>query len=181
MDCCLPGSFVRGIFSGNTGVGCHFLSRESSWLRDWTHISCIAGDLCCRRILYQLSHWRIIYIFLVFVKYQWNWLGFPGSTSGKEPACQCRRHKRWDSVLGLGRSPGGGNGDPLQYSCLEMRSLMMLQFIGSQKAQLLEDLSFHWVEIWFSSHFQLLLLLLLLQLIKNKSQVGYHFISSCLL
>ena len=23
------------------------------------------------------------------------------------------------SVLGLGRSPGGGNGNPLQYSCLE--------------------------------------------------------------
>ena len=22
------------------------------------------------------------------------WLGFPGSTSGKEPTCQCRRHKR---------------------------------------------------------------------------------------
>ena len=23
-----------------------------------------------------------------------NILGFPGGTSGKEPACQCRRHKR---------------------------------------------------------------------------------------
>ena len=23
-----------------------------------------------------------------------------------------------DSILGLGRSPGGGNGNPLQYSCL---------------------------------------------------------------
>ena len=23
------------------------------------------------------------------------------------------------SILGLGRSPGGGNGNPLQYSCLE--------------------------------------------------------------
>ena len=23
------------------------------------------------------------------------------------------------SILGLGRSPGGGHGDPLQYSCLE--------------------------------------------------------------
>ena len=47
--------------------------------------------------------------------------------SGKEPACQCRRHKRGGfagdtreegSTPGLGRSPGGGNGDPLQYSCL---------------------------------------------------------------
>ena len=24
-----------------------------------------------------------------------------------------------DSILGLGKSPGGGNGNPLQYSCLE--------------------------------------------------------------
>ena len=25
----------------------------------------------------------------------------------------------YSSILGLGRSPGGGNGNPLQYSCLE--------------------------------------------------------------
>ena len=42
-------------------------------------------------------------------------MGFPGGTSGKESSCQCRRHKR----RGLGRSPGGGNGNPLQYPCLE--------------------------------------------------------------
>ena len=33
----------------------------------------------------------------------------------KEPACQCRKHKRHRS----GRCPGGGHGNPLQYSCLE--------------------------------------------------------------
>ena len=43
----------------------------------------------------------------------------------KEHACQCRRHKRClvfktsGSMPALGRSPGGGNGNPLQYSCLE--------------------------------------------------------------
>ena len=36
--------------------------------------------------------------------------------SGKESACQCRRHG-FDSWSG--RSPGGGNGNPLQDSCLE--------------------------------------------------------------
>ena len=40
-------------------------------------------------------------------------MGFPGGTNGKEPAC--RRHKRH----GLGRSPGGGHGNPLQDSYLE--------------------------------------------------------------
>ena len=41
-------------------------------------------------------------------------MGFSGCTSGKEPTCHCRRHKR----LGSGRSPEGGNVNPLQYSCL---------------------------------------------------------------
>ena len=44
---------------------------------------------------------------------------FPGGASGKEPACQCRRQKRHGFHPGLGRSPGGGHGNPLQYSCLE--------------------------------------------------------------
>ena len=39
----------------------------------------------------------------------------PGGTTGKEPTCHCRRHKRCK----LGRSPGGGHGTPLQYSYLE--------------------------------------------------------------
>ena len=44
---------------------------------------------------------------------------FPGGTSGKEPACQCRRHKRFGLIPGSGRSSGGGHGNPLQCSCLE--------------------------------------------------------------
>ena len=36
--------------------------------------------------------------------------------SGKESACNA---EELDSVPGLGRSPGGGYGSPLQYSCLE--------------------------------------------------------------
>ena len=45
--------------------------------------------------------------------------GFPGGTNGKEPDCQCRRHRDKVSIPGLGRSPGGGYSNPLQYSCLE--------------------------------------------------------------
>ena len=48
---------------------------------------------------------------------------FPGGASGKERAsqCHCRRPKRQilGSTPGLGRSPRGGHGNPLQYSCLE--------------------------------------------------------------
>ena len=45
--------------------------------------------------------------------------GFLSGTSGKESACQCRRCKNGDLIPGLGRSPGVGNGNPLQYSYLE--------------------------------------------------------------
>ena len=45
--------------------------------------------------------------------------GFPGGFSGKEPTCQYRRHRDLGSIPGWGRSPGGGNGNPLQYSGLE--------------------------------------------------------------
>ena len=45
--------------------------------------------------------------------------GFPGGASGKEPACQCCRFKRPGFDLGLGKFPGGGNSNSLQYSCLE--------------------------------------------------------------
>ena len=42
--------------------------------------------------------------------------GFPGSSEGKASACNARD---LGSIPGWGRSPGEGNGNPLQYSCLE--------------------------------------------------------------
>ena len=39
--------------------------------------------------------------------------------SGKESTCSARAAGDMGSVPGLGRSPGGGHGNPLQYSCLE--------------------------------------------------------------
>ena len=41
--------------------------------------------------------------------------GFPGGSDGKESACKVGD---LGSILGSGRSPGEGNGNPLQYSCL---------------------------------------------------------------
>ena len=43
-------------------------------------------------------------------------LCFPGGSDGKESACNARDLA---SIPGLGRSPGEGNGYPLQYSCLD--------------------------------------------------------------
>ena len=43
-------------------------------------------------------------------------LGFPGGSDGKESACSVGD---LGFIPGSGRSLGVGNGNPLQYSCLE--------------------------------------------------------------
>ena len=69
-------------------------------------------------------------------------LGFPGGSDGKESVCNvgdlC-------SIPGLGRSPGGGHGNPLQYSCLEnphgQRSLTSYSPWGHKESDTTERLS----------------------------------------
>ena len=46
----------------------------------------------------------------------WQHLGFPDGLDGKESGCNAEDP---GSIPRLGRSPGEGNGNPLQYSCLE--------------------------------------------------------------
>ena len=43
-------------------------------------------------------------------------MGFPGGSDSKESACNAGDP---GSIPASGRSPGGGLGNPLQYSCLE--------------------------------------------------------------
>ena len=43
-------------------------------------------------------------------------MGFPGGSAGKERACNVGE---LGSIPGWGRSPGGGHGNPFQYSCME--------------------------------------------------------------
>ena len=43
-------------------------------------------------------------------------MGFPGGSNSKESACNAGDP---GSIPGSGRSPEEGNGNPLQYSCLE--------------------------------------------------------------
>ena len=59
--------------------------------------------------------------------------GLPRYLSGKESACKCRRHRLdpW-----VGKVPGEGNGNPLQYSCLGNpmdRGVWQLQSMELQK------------------------------------------------
>ena len=52
-------------------------------------------------------------------EYIYIYLGFPGGASSSESACQFRRREDESWIPESGRSPGEGNGSPLQYSCLE--------------------------------------------------------------
>ena len=69
-------------------------------------------------------------------------LGFPGGSDSKESTCNVR-----DPGLnhGLGRSPGGGHGNPLQYSCLEnphgQRSLAGYSPWGHRESVMADQLS----------------------------------------
>ena len=46
-------------------------------------------------------------------------LGFPGGTVVKNPSANAGDARDTGLIPGSGRSSGGGNDNPLQYSCLE--------------------------------------------------------------
>ena len=69
-------------------------------------------------------------------------MGFPGSSAGKESACNAGDPS---SIPGSERSPGEGIGYPLQYSCLEnphgQRSLVGYSPWGRKELDMTERLS----------------------------------------
>ena len=81
------------------------------------HAHACACTCASQSFVEKRSQWDVTVI--LYIEYIYTYMGFPGGTSGKEPACQCRRHRRRGLISGLGRSSGGGRGNPLQCSCLE--------------------------------------------------------------
>ena len=68
-------------------------------------------------------------------------MGFPGSSSGKESTCNTGNP---GSIPELRGSPGGGHGNPLQYSCLEshrQRSQVGYSSLGCKESDATEWLS----------------------------------------
>ena len=136
MHCSLPGSCFHGIFqarvlewvalsysrdleSNGLLIPIQHRGSESS-ARQW----------CCNRtcmpVLFIMSKVRMfiskprnlsIYNILTWDIYTYiPYMGFAGGSDGKESACSAGD---LGSIPGSGRSPGGGNSYPLQYSCLE--------------------------------------------------------------
>ena len=98
---------------GIDSLGCcnSWVAEGRTWLSDWT----------------TKSNGTVIPVYFPWIPFPHMPLyvahkcrgSLPGGTSCKEPACQCRRHKRCGSVPRSGGCPEVGNGKPLQYSCLE--------------------------------------------------------------
>ena len=83
-------------------------TRGSFVLRPLTSGLTLEADL---RMPFRVSYFIKIF-FILYGNIVDLW-GFPGSLAGKESACNARDP---GSIPGLGRSPGGGHGNPLQYS-----------------------------------------------------------------
>ena len=67
---------------------------------------------------------------------------FPGGSDGKESTCHVGH---LGLIPGLGRSPGGGHGNPLQYPSLEnphgQRSLVGYSLLGRKELDMSEQLN----------------------------------------
>ena len=64
--------------------------------------------------------------------------GLPQWLSGKESTCIAEAVGDKGLILVLGRSPEGGNGNALQYSCLENpmdKGAWRAQYMGSQRVR----------------------------------------------
>ena len=72
-------------------------------------------------------------------------MGFPGGSDGKESACSAGD---LGLIPGLGRSPGEGNGYPLQYSGLENSMDCIVQGVIKSRTRL-SDFHFHFTFRFF--------------------------------
>ena len=122
MDCGLPSSSVQGISWARILEWVAILfSQYSSQPRDQTQVSCIEGNFLPFEPPGKLkstvvgNHFLLQEIFLT-QGMKLGFPGFPGGSEGKASACSAGDP---GSILASGRAPGEGNGNPLQYSCLE--------------------------------------------------------------
>ena len=87
----------------NAGVGCHALLQGIVSTQGWNPHLLLA-------LLYENPELKLL------LSPSYKLKGFHGGSEGKASACNVEDP---GSIPGLGRSPGEGNGNPLQYSCLE--------------------------------------------------------------
>ena len=89
--------------------------------------------------MFNILNFKRTKISVLICLYVWN---HPSGSDGKESACNVGD---LGLIPGLERSPAGGHGNPLQYSCLEdpygQRSLMSYSPLGHEVSDMTEWLS----------------------------------------
>ena len=91
-------------------------------LNHWTTRDVSPGLICalflfsCQAMGRPLPFMKLRFLWLTIVNIMLKLTVFPGGSDGKESAWNAGD---WGSIPGLGRSPAGRHGNPLQYSCLE--------------------------------------------------------------
>ena len=121
MDCSLPGSSVHGIFQARIleWVAISFSRGSGEGPRDWTWVFHVVGRGPSILLLWVTFSTNNFHPFLFIVFYDWvtfhcvwllRWL------SGKESACQCRRHR---CDLWVRKIPWRRKWQPTSTFCLE--------------------------------------------------------------
>ena len=122
--------------------------REYLSFHDWLillNTMSLSFHPCC-------SMWQGFFLFLslhnlsIYIYIHTHRVGLPWCFSGKESTCNAGGAGDMNSIPGLGRSSGGGHGNPLQSPCLENsmdREPSGLQPISSQSWPQLKRLSTH--------------------------------------
>ena len=118
MACSLQGSSVCGIFQervlewGAITVPANLVTEENNKGSGY--------NLHIPRLLFYRHPFKFRVVLLLHIEYEGLHIEYlkdvPGGSDGKESACSAGDLY---SISGSGRSPGEGNGYPLQYSCLE--------------------------------------------------------------
>ena len=107
MDCSVPGSSVYGIIQARIMEWVAFpFSSGSSQFWDQTQVSCIGWQILYGRDTSALGTHLVLFFTL------------PRKGGASPYTFQEGDEGDVSSVPGSGRSPGEGNGSPLQYSCL---------------------------------------------------------------
>ena len=114
----MSSALAGGFFTTSTIWNAKWSLRMSKWVMlrwgcvvrgSWTHF-------CSTQLLGSEQKPWLNLLTHPFIQLPSQLMSFPGGSDGKASACNAGDPS---SIPGLGRSPGEGNGNPLQYSCLE--------------------------------------------------------------
>ena len=124
MDCNLPGSSVHGFSRQEYRIGLSF-PPPGDLPNSRMETLFPKSPALARRFFTTSATWEDpeTFIFQVIsrISEPWGWWKlacFPGGSVVKNPPANAGGAKDVSLIPGSGRSPGVGNGTPLQYSCL---------------------------------------------------------------